>query len=203
MSKVTHIVFDLGGVVVQLRGTPIKKEWFPERDQSYLQNADIWSRWLTGTAPRLFESGKIGKQEFAERVVTELELSTSTREFADYFTLLPEKPYPGAKELLAELRPKYTTALFSNSNELHWQRLVFEWGLKDWFDHAFGSHIMGLVKPDAEAFEYVVTALNVPAEQIVFYDDNQLNVDAANQVGMQATRVVGVEALAKSLSELP
>jgi len=168
-----------------------------------LQNADIWSRWLTGTAPRLFESGKIDKEEFAERVVTELELSASTKQFSDYFTLLPEKPYPGAQELLATLRPKYITALFSNSNELHWNRLVFEWGLEDWFDHAFGSHLMGMVKPDLEAFEYVVADLDVPANQIVFYDDNQLNVDAANKVGMQATRVVGIEALAKALGQLP
>jgi putative hydrolase of the HAD superfamily len=63
------------------------------------------------------------------------------------------------------------------------------------FDYHFASHLMGKVKPDIDAFDYVVNALAVPASKILFFDDNELNVEAAQQVGMNAIRVVGFDQL--------
>jgi len=104
-SSVTHLVFDLGGVIVKLRGTPIPLEWFPINDKP----VDVWERWLTSEAPRLFESGKISTVEFSERVVNDLSLTTEPKQFLDYFSDLPECVFDGAKSLLAEARQHYTT----------------------------------------------------------------------------------------------
>ena len=69
------------------------------------------------------------------------------------------------------------------------------------FDVHFASHIMGLVKPDKAAFKHVVATLDVDPARILFFDDNQLNVDAARQTGMQAERVVGFDELEQCMRE--
>ena len=90
MKNITHLVFDLGGVIIELRGKPIKPEWFPEGTLP----DDIWEKWLLSDAPNLYESGKISTKEFNVRVVDELSLQTDSDTFLRYFTALPVGPYP-------------------------------------------------------------------------------------------------------------
>lgn len=196
-NSITHVVFDLGGVIVELKGSPIKSEWFSNNKTM----EEVWETWLVSEAPRAFESGAISATEFADRIVTELSLNVSASEFLQYFSGLPIGPFPGAKELLLAVKNTHTTALFSNSNEIHWQRKMNEMALGPLFNEHFASHLMGMVKPDTEAFEKVLAELGVPAQQVLFFDDNQMNVDAAQSVGMLAERVVGLEQLRAGLEK--
>jgi len=195
--ETTHLVFDLGGVIVELRGPPILNEWTGADETPEA----VWEKWLTSNAPRAFESGKIDKDTFASMIVEELSLTISDSEFLDYFTSVPIGPYVGARELLKSLKPRYTTSLFSNSNVIHWERKMNEMKLGSLFEYHFASHLMGKVKPDTEAFEEVVSELSVSPANILFFDDNQLNVEAARKVGMNAKRVVGFDNLLTALAE--
>jgi len=193
---ITHLIFDLGGVIVELRGPPILNEWTNTKQSA----EQLWEKWLTSEAPRAFESGKIDAKTFATRIVAELSLSISSDEFLEYFTSLPIGPYAGALDLLHALRLRYKTALFSNSNAIHWDRKA-AMGLQPAFDYHFASHLMGRVKPDLAAFKHVVSELNVPASNMLFFDDNKMNVQSAKQVGMNARRVVGYDQLLIALDE--
>ena len=102
-AEITHLVFDLGGVIVQLRGLPVLNEWTGAND-SY---EAVWHKWLTSEAPRLFEAGKIDRQDFAQRIVSELALNTSEQVFLDYFSTLPVAPFPGAIAMLTAVRKNY------------------------------------------------------------------------------------------------
>jgi len=194
---ISHLIFDLGGVIVELRGPPIRSDW-GNTDQSAEQ---LWEKWLTSDAPRAFESGKMDEHTFAMQIVEELSLPISTETFLDYFTSLPIGPYKGSLDMLHSLRSRYTTALFSNSNAVHWARKA-AMNVQPAFEHHFASHLMGKVKPDIDAFEQVVETLAVPPANMVFFDDNELNVKAAQQVGMNARRVVGYDQLLVVLAEL-
>ena len=67
-----------------------------------------------------------------------------------------------------------------------------EWTLKVINDHTIGhlfdevvlSGDLGIVKPDHKIYEYTLDKLGVSAEQTVFVDDRQINVDAAQECGM-------------------
>ena len=72
-QAITHLIFDLGGVIIELRGAPILSEW-TESNQSAEQ---LWEKWLTSEAPRAFESGKMDEEAFATKIVEELSLSVS------------------------------------------------------------------------------------------------------------------------------
>jgi glucose-1-phosphatase len=94
--------------------------------------------------------------------------------------------------MLAQIPSSYQRALLSNSNALHWARVVDDLGLGAAFDHHFVSHLTGRIKPDVEAFQEVVDSLSCRPEQVLFLDDNILNVEAAKRFGMQAIRVQGL-----------
>ena len=194
-GDIKHLVFDLGGVIVELRGLPILPQWTGSSDSA----ESTWEKWLTSDAPKAFESGLIDSDEFAERIVTELSLEVTPEDYLEYFTTLPIGPYQGALKLLQALKPNYTTALFSNSNEIHWPLKMGIMQLDTAFHHHFASHLMGMAKPDAEAYQYVIDSLEVDPQQILFFDDNQMNVDAARKAGMQSERVLGVDELQQKL----
>jgi putative hydrolase of the HAD superfamily len=59
------------------------------------------------------------------------------------------------------------------------------------FDFTFASHLTGLMKPDRQAYELVVSTLEVPASKIHFFDDLPANVRAAREVGINAFVVRG------------
>jgi len=182
-------LFDLGGVLVELTGVSTLLSWIGEP----IGPEEIWRRWLTSPSVRAFETGAMEPEEFADVLIAELGLPVQRAEFLDAFTHWPRGLFPGALELLSEIPRPIVRATLSNSNSLHWPRLMTEMGLSEAFDFHFASHLTGKIKPDKEAFENVVLSLGSVPESILFLDDNQLNVDAALSLGIRAFRVQGIE----------
>ncbi len=55
------------------------------------------------------------------------------------------------------------------------------------FDGIFASAHLGHKKPDLEFFIQVMTKLpNIQKDELLFWDDTQINVDAANVFGINA-----------------
>jgi HAD superfamily hydrolase (TIGR01509 family) len=182
------LLFDVGGVLVQLSGVECMLRWMGERTTS----DEMWHMWLHSTPVREFERGRIGAEEFAAAVTAEFRLPVEPRQFLESFTGWVTGLYPGALEMLAQIPSSYQRALLSNSNALHWTRVVDELQLGPAFGHHFVSHLTGRIKPDAEAFQHVVDSLGCKPKYVLFLDDNTLNVEAARRCGMQAVRVQGV-----------
>ncbi|MEP7330350.1 MAG: HAD family phosphatase, partial [Betaproteobacteria bacterium] len=145
-SSVDVILFDLGGVLIELAGVEKMLEW----SKGLAGTDDLWRRWLQSHAVRAFETGRIGTDEFAVRLIEEFGVPVAPAEFLHAFDGWPRALYPGAKELLAELAPHFELASVSNTNEMHWQRFTGEWTLDQSFHHNFPSHRVGKLKPDAE-----------------------------------------------------
>lgn len=193
MSTPAHpirvVLFDVGGVLVQLSGVATVMSWVADR----WSPADVWHRWLRSPAVRAFETGRTDADTFAADLVAELELGVEPALFLESFAGWPTGLYPGTHELIARIPPHFTRALLSNSNSLHWPRVLDEFGLGALFEHQFVSHLTGRIKPDRDAFEHVVSSLGCDAASVFFLDDNLVNVEAARDVGMQAALVSGIE----------
>lgn len=192
------VLFDLGGVLIELAGVGKMLEWAPDLGST----DELWRRWLHSEAVRRFETGRIGREEFAAALVGEFALPVSHGEFIDAFTWWPRSLFPGAHELLSRMRDRYTIASVSNTNEIHWERFATTWSLAEAFHHNFPSHLVGKLKPDAEYFEHVLADLGVPASRVLFIDDNIINVKAAAKLGMATRRVVGVDGAQAAFVEL-
>lgn len=181
------MLFDLGGVLAAFGGVERMGEL-----SGIQEPEEIWRRWLGCRWVRSFESGACTPEEFAGGVVRDWDLSISGEEFLDEFRGWLKGPLEGAEELVAEVAGHVTTACFSNTNALHWEEGGSRWELMHRFHRIFLSFQLGRLKPDAEAFHAVVNELGVGAGQVLFLDDNLINVEAARAVGLRAVRVVGV-----------
>lgn len=188
-QPVRVVLFDVGGVLVQLSGVATVLSWVADR----WTPAEVWRRWLLSPAVRAFETGRIDADTFAADLVAELELGVEPALFLDSFSGWPTGLYPGASELVTRIPSHITRALLSNSNALHWPRVIDDFGLGALFEHRFVSHLTGRIKPDRDAFEHVVSSLGCDAASVFFLDDNLMNVEAARATGMQAALVSGVE----------
>jgi HAD superfamily hydrolase (TIGR01509 family) len=181
------VLFDVGGVLVEVSGGDALLGWLDHR----MTVQQFWSSWLHSPSVRAFETGRIDADQFADALLTELQIKVDAAHFLDLFTRWPSGLFPGTLEMIRRIPPRYQRALLSNSNVLHWGRVVDEMGLGALFEHRFASHLTGKIKPDAEAFEHALAALGYPTSQVFYLDDNALNVEAARRIGMRAEQVRG------------
>jgi putative hydrolase of the HAD superfamily len=196
-SGIRAILFDLGGVLIELAGVERMLAWSPALGTT----DELWRRWLSSPAVRAYETGRSDRRAFADGIIDEFELPVGRDAFLEEFAWWPRSLHPGARGLLASLAPRYTLASLSNTNELHWERFEREWSLPSMFHHNFPSYAVGKLKPDADYFEHVLDALGVDAAHALFVDDNRINVEAARAVGLHARHVPRFEALAAALAE--
>jgi len=187
------VLFDMGGVLVelgpldQLLGVAMPPEEF-------------WPRWLGSPAVRAYERGSCDTTAFARGLAAELDLPLSPEELTGRFRGFPRGLYPGAAELVREVAANgAATGVLSNTNALHWDHQIDGEILRSLFDHEFLSYRLGLVKPDRELFEAVVSTLGLDPAEILFLDDNELNVTGARAAGLQADHTRGVAEARRAL----
>lgn len=181
------VLFDLGGVLIEVAGVPAMLELTGIGSEE-----ELWRRWLSCRWVRRFETGGCSETEFAAGLVADWQLDLSASAFLAAFRDWPTRPLPGAEDLVARTRARTATACFSNTNALHWHDHIAAWPLTDLFDHRFLSFELGQLKPDVAAFAQVAQLLEVPAGRVLFLDDNAVNVAGAAAAGFRAARATGV-----------
>lgn len=192
------LLFDVCGVLFDVSGgVACMLEWLHLR----IDEGELLKRWVSSPHVRGFELGRIGIREFARGVVGEFNLPVDESRFIRNYLAWHKGPYPGAVDLIRELSGKYITASFSNINRLQWSKIGAS-GLLDSMRYNFASYQIGLLKPDREAFSYVVDHLGCEPSHILFFDDNQANVDAANKMKIHGYRTRGTHELKDKLHHL-
>ena len=191
------ILFDLGGVLCELRG-----EAHMMKLLGGLQTREqMWRAWLTSPAVRAHESGQLSEMEFAKQVVAEFALDIAPEayliEFRDWIIC----PFPGALDLLSHTKERYQTALLSNIGSAHWSK-VEAMDLLPRVHHALPSFQLGAIKPDREYFRRALNVMNISPDEAIFFDDNQINCDGAVDFGIAAYCTRGVEETRGKLVEL-
>ena len=190
-----YVLFDLGGVIIELKGWDQLLHW-----SRFSTLAELKHHWIHSPTVRRFETGQCSELEFGNNLVLELSLKISAAEFLRSFESWINALYPNITELLAEVSAQVPIATVSNTSTLHWKHIE-NWNFLHHFVHHFPSFQIGLHKPDVNYFHFVLSKLQVPAGRILFYDDKLANVEAAASVGIFAERVVGPDELRQSLTK--
>ena len=95
------LLFDVGGVLVQLSGVDTMLEWLGNA----VTTDELWRMWLRSESVRSFETGQIDANEFADRVIAEFGIAVEPQLFLESFTAWPTGLYPGTLEMLALIPP--------------------------------------------------------------------------------------------------
>lgn len=193
---IKHLIFDLGGVLIELSGIAEVIQW----SGNIHSEEQLWQRWINSPAIRAFESGKIEVDEFIKTICEEFEITIDPKHFLDRFLQWPQGPYPDVKPFLNQLKQHISFSCLSNTSSVHWEKVRDEMKLATFFSHTFLSFEIGLFKPDIEIFEFVATQLPYQPEEILFFDDNQVNIDSARIFGFKAEKVIGVQEIKHQLN---
>lgn len=84
---------------------------------------------------------------------------------------------------ILEKRDQYKTAMLSNVSAVIWNYYTPE-QMEKYFDRVVLSYQEAIAKPDPRIYQLVCKRLGVEPSECVFADDNEVNVDAANKIGM-------------------
>jgi glucose-1-phosphatase len=181
VSRISGVLFDVGGVLVALDGVPSLASHLGVE----ASHDDIHRRWVSCLSVRLHETGRISTDEFAASIVTELGLSLSPQEFVLEFASWLRGPLEGAFDLVTRIPRRYRVGVLSNMSAFHW-RTIGGMGLPDRFDFICVSCEIGFLKPSVQAFQIALEKMALPPCEVLFLDDGAANVDAARSLGMAA-----------------
>jgi len=191
MSDIRLIVFDLGRVLVR-----ICENW---RHAFEVARIDVGSVEIDDARRAALrelvfanESGRMDKDEFCRRAGELFGVPPAhVAAMSDVYLL---GVYPGALELIDDLHERgYATACLSNTNANHW-RLMSDPAAPcclplERLRHRFGSHLVGLRKPDDAIYAHVERKTGFSGPQIVFFDDMIENVEGAQRRGWRAHHI--------------
>ena len=188
-KNIKNIVFDLGGVLINLdferAFKAFKKAGFVDIE-SQLQS---FSR--EGIFDQ-FELGEISEDEFRSAIKERANVMLTDQEIDDMWNLILMDIPREKLELILNLRGKYMVYLLSNTNKTHWDYIcqnAFNYHgfrVEDYFEETFLSFEMHLAKPDKAIFEKMLNDANLIAEETLFIDDSEANCRAAEEVGIHA-----------------
>ena len=136
-------------------------------------------------------------------VTTRTLIDISDAQLLDGWNSILVGEMPGVSELLAKAAGSFPLYAFTNSNrehEAYWSK-QFSRILSN-FKAVYVSSTIGLRKPEAEAYDYVVRAIGVSADRIVFFDDSLEYIEGARARGLQAVHVKSGADLADALAVL-
>ncbi len=190
--KITTLIFDLGGVIVDL-------DW--ERCVENFRKIGVseMDALISTTLQRGFilqyERGEISSEEFRNEVrkYSDMDLTDDEINYA-WTSLLVHVPEEKL-QLLRELKKKYRVLMLSNTNELSFdfceENFFNKNGFQtdDYFDKCYLSYKMGMNKPDADIFETLLAEENLKAEECLFLDDGIQNVKTARALNINAEYV--------------
>lgn len=178
------LLFDLGGVVLDIDLRRVFARWAAAAscDAAWLQH-----RFSVDESFLLHETGQIGDDAFFARLRASLGLDLSDAELLDGWNAIFIGEMPGISAALAAAATRLPLYAFSNTNRPHQEYFVRRFaGVLSHFQEVYTSSSIGLRKPDAQAFQFVVKAMGVPADRILFFDDSPANVQGARACGLKA-----------------
>lgn len=176
---ITTILFDVGNVLLTFNP---KDYYQPLMDAQKLNemlalffNGDTWNHYDQG----LYTEKELKQYFPSKRPDLEKEIKLF---FSTYFNLL--QPIASTVNLALELKKEYRISILSNMPEVsdYFIRTKFRFFNK--FELPLFSWKVKMIKPDPKIYELQMQRLNTRAEEILFIDDKQENLDAAAKLGM-------------------
>ncbi len=104
-------------------------------------------------------------------------------------------------DLIQQLRKSSWVVALTNV-EIESAIILREWGVFQYFDKAFLSTKIGLMKPDPECYRHVLETMKVVPEKAILIDDREENIEGAIAIGMNGILFESVEKLQEILVEL-
>lgn len=185
MSSIRVVCFDLGGVLIR-----INYDWEGALEiAGFAHLRKTPARGLTDM-PGLeqYQSGQMSEESYLSDLASFLRLQDSDEATRVHAGILRQS-YQGTFELIESLKTRgLRVGCLSNTNRIHWNEMLTSPRFPNVqaLHLQLASHELMLSKPDAAIYHAFEHAAQADADQIVFFDDNLPNVQAAKALGWNA-----------------
>jgi putative hydrolase of the HAD superfamily len=207
LRGIKAVVFDLGGVLIDLHAEEARRELI----EKYGLLTDGFARLVRSSFesyPRsiteLAMTGKAGTAQYLKAFLTECRLKDLDGLKVNRLSVVG-RARPNVFAIVAELKKAgFVCSVLSNTIPLHWDKLTSadEYTSLEMFDHVFASHLIGCAKPEAASFSFVANALKIRMSECLLIDDTPLNVKRAEEAGWRGLLFENAVRLERDLSSL-
>jgi len=165
------IVLDMYGVIVKQTGddfVPYVQRTFPD-----LKPEEIYTPWFKA------DVGELTSLEVWEAIGFQGDLEEIEKEYLDTIEL-----NDGFLKFIIAIRNQYRLAIISNDSS-RWSKYLREkFDINKFFDVISISGDLKIQKPDERIFQLTIEHLGCNAEDCLYVDDREENLEAASKVGM-------------------
>lgn len=189
LTNIKNIIFDLGRVLLNLDFNASVRAF-----QQLGLKTDVLDQHLVYSAPVFYalETGKISPAEFClgvREILGNPDISDKQIEDAWYAMIL-DIPATRVKKV-QELAKTYNVYLFSNTNQIHIERLhaafrqEYGFGFPSLFVKDYHSHEIHDSKPNVSSYLKVIAHSGVNPDETLFVDDLEKNIAGAQTAGLK------------------
>jgi glucose-1-phosphatase len=189
MSKIKNVIFDLGGVLLDIDTTKTDAAFEQLGIKNFKNNYSLHK------ANSLFddlESGKITEATFYDGIRNISQTQLTNAEIRDAWNALLLDFRIESLAFLQQISSKYKLYLLSNTNSIHltafneiFKKSTGKDSLNSYFTKAYYSNIIGLRKPHASIYSFVLADADLTAAETLFIDDLVNNIEGAKALGIQ------------------
>ncbi len=189
MKQIKNIAFDLGGVVIALSYEQAVRRFEEIGLKDARQHLDAFhQRGIFGDLERGIISTEEFRIELGKLIGREVTYDECLYAWHGYVEYVPQKNL----QMLLKLRQLgYKVCLLSNTNPF-----MMQWAMSNefdgnghsmdyYFDNLYLSYKYKYMKPSPEIFKIMLEGQQSSAEETLFIDDGQKNVEAAKKLGMK------------------
>jgi epoxide hydrolase-like predicted phosphatase len=196
--EVKAIIFDLAGVVLQ----PMKGDFnslLAERIGSPIQDVE---RVMVDPHNDKWDLGEISDDEFFTFLLTELKQPLEKKSILARFVVDDFYIDPILLGFIREIHKSYKTALLTNFPPHVHDFMKARWIVEGAFDHIIASCDIKLLKPDPLIYQKTLEILGCQADEAIFIDDREINVQGAEALGIRSVWYQNWEQGIRDIKEL-
>ncbi len=187
-----NIVFDLGGVVIDLEVSQTIGEF---ANLARLSVEEVIAHYHHPLF-RSYETGQLTDQQYLHQLRELLRTDADDIQLTAAWNAMLKGIPKDRIELIKSLRREFGLAVLSNTNGIHERKFNEQLkavsghsSLHTLFDKVYFSHQLSMRKPDKDIFMHLLDDMGWNAADTLFLDDTPANIDTARNLGMQATLV--------------
>ena len=195
MGKISCVLFDLGGVIVNWHNS-----WFIQEvsEEFQLDGEELSKEFGRNLAD--ISTGRMTEKEFWYEIGKDLEstkLMNSEESLLDKIFRKHVSLNNSMIELSRNLAKKGTTVgILSNTEHVTFS-VVEDLLSLDHFKHKFLSYRIGHLKPEPEIYRHVIDSVPFQKEELFFIDDLKSNVESARAEGIDSVQYSDFDELEK------
>ena len=205
MKKYKNIIFDLGGVLLNIDYSKTVQAF---GKLGLINPEQAFNKEVQAELFRDFECGRISNSDFLAILNRHIPKANTAQIVDAWNALLLD--FPASRfDFLKSLAKDYRLFLLSNTNSIHLEkfRTIIEesvgWNnFIELFQGVGYSHELKARKPDADIFQKMLSRYHLNPAETLFIDDTEMHVLTARSLGIEAIHLKNNQEISQVLKDL-